>query len=32
MEKTIQWALRDVSGNEVVPFEAMSDVKVLEAL
>ncbi|EDU39509.1 MhpC hydrolase or acyltransferase alpha beta hydrolase superfamily [Pyrenophora tritici-repentis] len=32
LEKTIRWALRDGGGNEMIPFEAMSDVRVLETL
>jgi hypothetical protein len=32
MEKTLKWALHDGAGSETTPFEAMSDVRVLEAL
>ncbi|KAF1829934.1 alpha/beta-hydrolase [Decorospora gaudefroyi] len=32
LEKTVLWALHDDVENESIPFEAMSDVRVLEAL
>jgi hypothetical protein len=31
LEKTLLWALHDDGGKETIPFEAMSDVRVLEA-
>jgi hypothetical protein len=31
LEKTLLWALQDDTGKETIPFEAMSDVRVLEA-
>jgi len=31
VEKTLQWALQG-AGSETIPFEAMSDVRILEAL
>jgi len=32
MEKTLQWALHNGTGGETIPFESMSDVRILEAL
>lgn len=32
MEKTLQWALHNGAGSETIPFEAMSDVRILEAM
>lgn len=32
MEKTLQWALRSGVGSEAIPFDTMSDVRVLESV
>ena len=32
LEKTLQWALRNDAASDVIPFDTMSDVRVLESL
>lgn len=32
LEKTLQWALRNDAASNVIPFDTMSDVRVLESL